>query len=241
MTNLDQYDISLMVHGNSKSISKKRGRPCANDRYRNDLIQQKFTNILNSNNSQQTAHLAQNIMPFIVKRQRRQRANNRERSRMQTMNEALIVLRQHLPIDLYLKSKTNSDSQTEIKLHKDLNSRVASKISFKITKIDTLRFAAEYIRLLTDVLKDCAKQEANNKGYLKNEVSFTSDTSNNSESSSVSETSGMSVDSNIIKSKESFSTGFNSNFHQTYCYYNHPGFYNTINQTNNYVANIYNF
>jgi hypothetical protein len=239
MTNLDDCDISLMIYGNCKLpiTSKKRGRPCAIDRYKTDLIQQKFTNILNSNSSHQTTHLAQNIMPFIVKRQRRQRANNRERTRMQTLNEALIVLRQHLPIDLYLKSKTNSDSQTEIKPHKQLN----SSVSLKITKIDTLRFAAEYIRLLTDVLRDCEKPETS-RACFKNEVSFTSDTSNNSESN-VSESSGISFDYNAIKSNESFAAGFNSNYYQPYYYYhNHhhhhhqTGFYNSINQ-----AAIYNF
>ncbi len=92
MTNLDDCDISLMIYGNCKLpiTSKKRGRPCAIDRYKTDLIQQKFTNILNSNSSHQTTHLAQNIMPFIVKRQRRQRANNRERTRMQTLMRLLL-------------------------------------------------------------------------------------------------------------------------------------------------------
>lgn len=234
MTALDNCDISLMIYDQSRAIaSKKRGRPCAIDRYKTDLIQQKFTNILNSNSSHQTAHLAQNIMPFIVTRQRRQRANNRERSRMQTLNSALIILRQHLPIDLYLQSKTNVQSQIELECQKnsDEKSSKVEKCPAKMTKIDTLRFAAEYIRLLTDVLTDCQRQEtAVCRSFNRNEVSFTSDTSNNSESG-VSEMSGLSSADSVSRPVESFvsNTGFVSNCHQSYYYYHHQqqsAFYN---------------
>ena len=92
------------------------------------------------------------IIPFIAKRHKRQRANNRERSRMQTLNEALIILKQHLPIDLYLKSKTNLQSQTEITENDKQLLKEKSLEFVKMTKIDILKFATEYIKLLTNVL-----------------------------------------------------------------------------------------
>ena len=78
---------------------KKRGRPCALERHRNELIQQKVTNLINTGVSDNISN--HNIVPFILKRQRRSKANDRERGRMGTLNNALGVLKKHLPEELY--------------------------------------------------------------------------------------------------------------------------------------------
>lgn len=79
---------------------KRRGRPCAIERRRNELIQLKFTSLINSGMSGDLAKY--NVVPFIQKRQRRSKANDRERGRMGTLNNALDILKKHLPIDLYV-------------------------------------------------------------------------------------------------------------------------------------------
>lgn len=170
-----------MIETNEISLAtgkKKRGRPCALDRYKTELIQQKFTNILN-NKSLNDEFTKTSILPFIVKRQRRQRANNRERSRMQTLNGALHVLKQHLPMDLYLQSKTNAQSQADelVQAETTKSKRANENLNnqAKMTKIDTLKFAAEYIKLLTSVLNDSnSSKDMNSNGF---NSSFTSDSS----------------------------------------------------------------
>ena len=66
-----------------------------------------------------------------IRRTRRAKANDRERRRMQSVNSALDRLRRHLPIDL-LHSAHADDS--------------------KLTKIETLRYAHNYIWALSETL-----------------------------------------------------------------------------------------
>ena len=77
-----------------------------------------------------------------LKRHRRSRANDRERTRMRLLNEAMEHLRTILPMDsTSYYSSTDSSNQGPI-------------AEDKLTKIETLRTASAYIRLLTDLLED---------------------------------------------------------------------------------------
>jgi hypothetical protein len=82
------------------------------------------------------------ILATQLKHHRRSRANDRERTRMRSLNEALEHLRTLLPIDSssYYSSTDSSNHGT-----------IAED---KLTKIETLRTASAYIRLLTDLLDD---------------------------------------------------------------------------------------
>ncbi len=131
---------------------KRRGRPCATERRHNDLIQAKFTSLVHHNNDEVTKN---KVMPFIIKRQRRSRANDRERTRMETLNTAMAVLKQHLPVELFTNSEMNDTfSSSSLKSTKNSNS-----IKSKITKIDTLRIASEYIARLKSILEEADEQQ----------------------------------------------------------------------------------
>ena len=93
-------DINTLLP--TMAAKKRRGRPCATERRHNELIQQKFTNMINSTclNESYEEFTKLNVIPFIVKRQRRSRANDRERNRMETLNSALNALKQHLPMEM---------------------------------------------------------------------------------------------------------------------------------------------
>ena len=142
---------------------KRRGRPCASERYNNELIQQRLTDLINSpctNANDDFARL--NVIPFIVKRQRRVRANDRERNRMQNLNEALIVLQQCLPLEFLNANKnliTNLNNTTD-SFSSDSNSNASktkTKViseSTKLTKIDTLKLATKYIEFLANLLSE---------------------------------------------------------------------------------------
>jgi hypothetical protein len=82
------------------------------------------------------------ILATQLKHHRRSRANDRERTRMRSLNEALEHLRTLLPMDSssYYSSTDSSNHGT-----------IAED---KLTKIETLRTASAYIRLLTDLLDD---------------------------------------------------------------------------------------
>ncbi|CAF1528542.1 unnamed protein product [Rotaria magnacalcarata] len=82
------------------------------------------------------------ILVTQLKHHRRSRANDRERTRMRLLNEALEHLRTLLPLDspVYYSS---TDSSTN-----------GPTLEDKLTKIETLRTASAYIRLLTDVLEN---------------------------------------------------------------------------------------
>jgi hypothetical protein len=82
------------------------------------------------------------VLASEVKRHRRSRANDRERTRMRSLNEALEHLRTLLPIDA-----TPYYSSTDSSNHGPI-------VEDKLTKIETLRTASAYIRLLTDLLED---------------------------------------------------------------------------------------
>ena len=77
------------------------------------------------------------VLANELKRHRRSRANDRERTRMRLLNEALEHLRTLLPID----SLNESSSSVPM-------------IDDKLTKIETLRTASAYIRLLTNLLDE---------------------------------------------------------------------------------------
>lgn len=93
-------DITDSLPCMSINAKKRRGRPCATERRNNELIQEKFTNLIRSANCHSDELTRNKLMPFIVKRQRRSRANDRERGRMDQLNVALGKLKEHLPIEL---------------------------------------------------------------------------------------------------------------------------------------------
>ena len=148
------------------SSGKRRGRPCASERYNNELIQQKLADLINSPNTNVNDDFARlNVIPLIVKRQRRVRANNRERNRMQNLNEALVVLQQCLPLEFLNANKnliTNLNNTSDSFSSSDSNSNVSKSKTksvseaTKLTKIDTLRLATKYIEFLTNLLRDDA-------------------------------------------------------------------------------------
>lgn len=79
----------------------------------------------------------------VIKRIRRVKANDRERNRMHNLNEALDRLRKHLP---------------------------ASKDDSKMTKIETLKSAQEYIQALSRLLMETAGDNSPANGVVKVEV-----------------------------------------------------------------------
>lgn len=78
-----------------------------------------------SKNQTGAKNCSANVPKIVVKRERRVKANDRERNRMHNLNEALDKLRKHLPT-------TRDDT--------------------KMTKIETLRSAREYIQRLSKLL-----------------------------------------------------------------------------------------
>lgn len=82
------------------------------------------------------------VLVTELKRHRRSRANDRERTRMRLLNEALEHLRTMLPLDSNT-CYSSADSSSHGTIMED-----------KLTKIETLRTASAYIRLLTDLLDD---------------------------------------------------------------------------------------
>ena len=75
---------------------------------------------------------------------RRLKANDRERSRMHALNSALDRLRRVLPIS----SSSSSASSSSGDISGD-----GTAVTARLTKIETLRSAYNYIQLLTDTLK----------------------------------------------------------------------------------------
>jgi hypothetical protein len=82
------------------------------------------------------------VLATQLKYHRRSRANDRERTRMRSLNEALEHLRTILPMD-----SSSYYSSTDSSNH-------GSIAEDKLTKIETLRTASAYIRVLTDLLED---------------------------------------------------------------------------------------
>ncbi|CAF1087276.1 unnamed protein product [Adineta ricciae] len=83
------------------------------------------------------------VLATQLKQHRRSRANDRERTRMRLLNEALEHLRTILPMD-----SSGYYSSTDLSAHH------SPMMEDKLTKIETLRTASAYIRLLTDLLDD---------------------------------------------------------------------------------------
>ncbi len=144
-------EVDLSVVDNPR---KRRGRPCATERRHNDLIQAKFTSLVHHNNDEVTKN---KVMPFIIRRQRRSRANDRERTRMETLNAAMAVLKQHLPVELFPSGTDMNDTFSSGGGLKSVKSTNSAKS--KITKIDTLRIASEYIARLKSVLEEADEQQ----------------------------------------------------------------------------------
>jgi hypothetical protein len=137
---------------------QRRGRPCAVDRLRNEIMQQKLTHMINSNQVPSNEFAKLNILPFIVKRQRRVRANDRERNRMQSLNGALRVLRQHLPVELLMQNTPDLECNRPPPVKssngkKSSRKKAGNNSETKVTKIDTLRMATKYIAMLDDMLR----------------------------------------------------------------------------------------
>jgi len=184
------FDNHVLVKENTlkSNMNKRRGRPSAIERYQNEILQQKYTDLINSSSSQNDEYTKMNIMPFIMSRQRRQRANNRERSRMQTLNSAMNELKKHLPLELFLVDELKT---TDMK-----NTKKTKLSELKLTKIDTLKLATRYISMLSDLLQ----QDVNREGINSNPQSI-----NNSFCSNVS--------SSISPNQECITeNNFNENF-----------------------------
>jgi hypothetical protein len=97
---LDVLDPMCLIACSSNR--KRRGRPCATERRTNEMINDKFTKLIRSGENQDEEFTKNRVIPFIIKRQRRSRANDRERGRMENLNSALITLKQHIPLEMYV-------------------------------------------------------------------------------------------------------------------------------------------
>jgi hypothetical protein len=196
--NLPSNQPVLVTQSNPAISSKRRGRPCALERLNNELMQQRLTSMLNSSIIASNEAAKSNILPFIIKRQRRKRANDRERNRMQSLNGALNILKQHLPLDLLMNDDDElCDENSPIKREKLENNKSKSKkqkkYEAKLTKIDTLKLATKYISILTDLLNSDSNMKSKNSNY------FTSSIVSYSSLSSVSscESNSLSPNSNL--------------------------------------------
>ena len=160
---------------------KRRGRPCASERYNNELMQQKLTSLINSNRNINDDFARLNVIPLIMKRQRRVRANDRERNRMQTLNEALYVLQQHLPIDFLLSLNLIPTQSLDSSISSDSNANSKSKSKKpqepKLTKIDTLKLATKYIEMLTNFLREDDLKSSNSSNQTHSVSSSSSSSS----------------------------------------------------------------
>lgn len=124
---------------------RRRGRPCALERQNNELLQAQFSTLISQSALDFDSDFAKlKIIPFIARRQRRARANDRERNRMQTLNEALDVLKSYLPLEYLIAPSTNREERKTSQ----------SSAILKLTKIDTLKLATKYIGILTDLLSE---------------------------------------------------------------------------------------
>ncbi|CAL8100646.1 unnamed protein product [Calicophoron daubneyi] len=83
---------------------------------------------------------------------RRARANARERSRMHGLNSALDTLRQHIPLAALL-GETSFDEQFQASTTESYRKSSNAQLSQKLSKIETLRLARNYIILLATMLR----------------------------------------------------------------------------------------
>ncbi|OAF66470.1 hypothetical protein A3Q56_05819 [Intoshia linei] len=88
---------------------------------------------------------SQNGVHIEIKNNKRNRANDRERVRMKCLNKAIDDLRDSIPQFIYMD---NSDSQY---------SNICMQSKFlepqKLTKMETIRYAYEYIKYLKNFIK----------------------------------------------------------------------------------------
>lgn len=164
-------DYPLVSHKQEQQ-RRRRGRPCAMERYHNERLQAQFSSLISQSSVDFDSDFAKlNIIPFITRRQRRARANDRERTRMQALNEALDVLKSCLPLELLLRDFETENSLKQKKAASSASTSAATannKTSsqdqcdttttntntqvVKLTKIDTLKLASKYIAMLTRCL-----------------------------------------------------------------------------------------
>ncbi|XP_027203240.2 uncharacterized protein LOC113797106 [Dermatophagoides pteronyssinus] len=95
-----------------------------------------------------------------LKRNRRLKANDRERNRMHMLNKALERLRSVLPSSFTENIDNNNDNNNNDNFSDDgNNSQHSSNQNNKMTKIETLRFAHDYIWALSETLRSLDSQQ----------------------------------------------------------------------------------
>ena len=116
----EQLNMKRKLNGDEIKQIRKRGRPS-------------FWSSIEENENLKKENYNQKLVitpQILVKKQRRLKANDRERNRMKNLNKMLQLLKSLLPFDF------NSDSSMDDKL----------------TKIETLKMATRYIETLTNLL-----------------------------------------------------------------------------------------
>jgi hypothetical protein len=211
------------------AVARRRGRPCAVERLRNEIMQQKLAQMINSNQVPSNEFAKLNILPIIVKRQRRVRANDRERNRMQSLNGALRVLRQHLPIEMLMENTLNlecnrdkRDSGAEKASTKTNGGKKKAARDSKVTKIDTLRMATRYIAMLGDLLRDSDAESSSTDLSNSTLTTCTAHSKTNSSASVNSYESDSQQSPTVFASSSSYlpeymncSTDINANYHNS--------------------------
>lgn len=91
---------------------------------------------------------------------KRFKANARERNRMHGLNQALDKLRQCIPLNYYMTNMESQESSSSQYLRRyNLQNRIQ-----KLSKIETLRLARNYLILLTEIIYNSS--ELNETGSI---------------------------------------------------------------------------
>lgn len=85
-------------------------------------------------------------------RTRRSKANDRERHRMHQLNDAFDRLRSHVPFESAMMNSSGQSSSHSTSTSEEDNSVPAAPAQFKLSKIETIRLALNYIRTLNLLL-----------------------------------------------------------------------------------------
>lgn len=138
---------------------RKRGRPSfwSNLEYLEQQQRKEQQENISSDPSQlnTTSSTTTILTPqILIKRQRRLKANDRERNRMKNLNKTLQILKSLLPFDFTVGNNSSGSSD---------------KGDDKLTKIETLRMATQYIYELTKLLEISSKSETENDKILSND------------------------------------------------------------------------